>query len=62
MLAAVLTALLPASPTQTAAQLNQAWIEGFVKPSANGTMIVRFATEVNTSAIVCKAGSVLEWW
>jgi len=37
-------------------------LEGTILPSANGTVIVRFMTEVDTSAIVCKAGSTLEWW
>ena len=40
---------------------NQAWIEGFIQPSADGTVIVRFMTETNASAITCKAGSVLFW-
>jgi len=41
---------------------NTAILEGTILPSANGTVIVRFATEVDTSAVVCKAGSTLEWW
>jgi hypothetical protein len=37
-------------------------IEGTILPSANGTVIVQFASEVASSAITCKAGSTLEWW
>lgn len=40
---------------------NIALIEGFIQPSAGGTVIARFASEVSASAIVAKAGSVLEW-
>jgi hypothetical protein len=40
---------------------NIAWVEGFIRPSANGTVIARFASEVSSSAIVAKAGSVLFW-
>lgn len=36
-------------------------IEGFVTPSANGTLQLQFASEVSNSAIIAKAGSVLEW-
>lgn len=41
---------------------NIAIIEGVILPSANGTLVVRFASEVASSAIVCKAGSTLEYW
>jgi hypothetical protein len=41
---------------------NTAIIEGTIVPSANGTVIVRFASKVSGSAIVAKAGSTLEWW
>ncbi|HEX7484392.1 MAG TPA: hypothetical protein VF281_04565 [Candidatus Saccharimonadales bacterium] len=41
---------------------NIATIEGIVTPSANGTLQIRFATEVNGSAITAKAGSTLTWW
>jgi hypothetical protein len=40
---------------------NIARIEGIIKPSANGTVIARFASEVASSAIVAKAGSLLQW-
>lgn len=36
-------------------------VEGFIQPSANGTVIARFASEVASSAIVAKAGSLLQW-
>ena len=41
---------------------NIAQIEGIIKPSANGTVVVRFASEVSNSAITAKAGSTLTWW
>jgi len=37
---------------------NMATIYGIIRPSANGTVIARFASEVAGSAIVAKAGSV----
>lgn len=40
---------------------NIARIEGIIKPSANATVIARFASEVAGSAIVAKAGSLLQW-
>jgi hypothetical protein len=40
---------------------NIARIEGIIKPSANGTVIARFASEIASSAIVAKAGSLLQW-
>jgi hypothetical protein len=41
---------------------NRALIQGTVLPSADGDMQVRFATEVNGSAITAKAGSYCEYW
>lgn len=41
---------------------NIATIEGFITPSANGTVIARFASEVASSAIVAKAKSFVEFW
>lgn len=38
---------------------NLAIIEGVVKPSANGTLIVQFASEVSLSAITAKVGGML---
>ena len=40
---------------------NVAVIEGFVKPSADGTVTARFASEISSSAIVAKAGSFVEY-
>lgn len=48
-----------ASPANTGGNIAQ--IEGFAHPSANGTIIGRFASEVSSSAIIVKAGSILEY-
>lgn len=40
---------------------NNAIIEGFFEASATGTVVVRFASEITSSAIVAKAGSILQW-
>lgn len=38
-------------------------IEGVIRPSANGTVQLRFAPETATAnGVVIKAGSSLEWW
>jgi hypothetical protein len=47
--------------TSAATTSNIAWIEGFITPSASGTVIARLASEVAGSAIVAKAGSILHW-
>lgn len=47
------------SPTATAGQANIALIEGLITPSANGTVIARFASEIANSAITAKAGSTV---
>ena len=49
----------PAASNATSTQLvgNVAKIEGFITPSADGTVIARFASEVAASAITAKAGS-----
>jgi hypothetical protein len=50
---------LPAASNATSVvAMNMATIEGIIKPSANGTVIARFASEVLSSAITAKAGSV----
>ncbi len=41
---------------------NIATMEGIVRPTANGTVICRFASEVASSAITVKAGSTVEYW
>lgn len=53
----------PAASNATSANTagNIVVIEGFITPSANGTVIARFASEVSSSAIVAKAGSLLQW-
>lgn len=40
---------------------NVAVIEGFITPSADGTVIARFASEVSASAITALAGSRVTW-
>ena len=50
------------SPTATAGQLNTALITGFIEPSANGTVVGRFASEISSSAITAKKGSFIEWY
>lgn len=54
---------LPAASNTSSAATggNNAVIEGFIIPSADGTLVVRFASEVASSAIVAKAGSVIQW-
>lgn len=44
--------------TSAATTNNMAVLEGYFMPTANGTFIARFASEVSSSAIVAKAGSV----
>ena len=50
-----------ANVTSAATGANIAIIEGFITPSANGTLIARFASEIASSAIIARAGSVVEW-
>lgn len=40
---------------------NIARIVGVVRPTADGNVIARFASEVSSSAIVAKAGSIVRW-
>lgn len=53
----------PAAANLTSASTgsNMAVIEGFLTASADGTVIARFASEVAASAIVARAGSVVEY-
>jgi hypothetical protein len=54
---------LPAAANATsAAGANMATIEGFIRPSANGTVSIAFASEVVSSAVIAQAGSTLEYW
>lgn len=50
-----------ASNASSLAAGNIARIEGIITPSGNGDVIARFASEISSSAIVAKAGSVLNW-
>lgn len=52
---------LPAASNATSAATgnNMAVMEGYFKPTADGTFIARFASEVLSSAITAKAGSVV---
>ena len=43
----------------TAGNIATMW--GIIKPSSNGTVIARFASEVLSSAITAKAGATLRW-
>lgn len=40
---------------------NVATVWGIIKPSSDGTVIARFASEITASAIVAKAGATLRW-
>jgi hypothetical protein len=54
---------IPTSCNNTStSNANLAIIEGVIKPSANGTVQIRFASEVANSAITAKAGATLEYW
>jgi hypothetical protein len=55
------TASNATSASAAATAGNLATIEGIIKPSANGTVIARFASEVASSAITAKAGSLVQW-
>lgn len=42
---------------------NMAWIDGVIQPSANGTVIARFASELSNNAIVALGGlCYVEYW
>jgi hypothetical protein len=41
---------------------NIAIIEGIIKPSVNGTVQIRFASELANTAITAKAGASIEYW
>lgn len=59
---ALLTAYdLPAASNATSAETGRNWakIEGMIRPTADGTVIARFASEVANSAITALAGSVV---
>lgn len=54
---------LPAASNATSGTTgsNRAEIEGVIQPSASGTVIAGFASEVASSAIVALAGSRVQW-
>jgi hypothetical protein len=54
---------LPAAANASSAATgsNIAIIEGIIRPSANGTLIARFASEVSGNAITAKTGSLVEY-
>lgn len=49
------------SASSAATTGNFAYISGFITPSADGNVVARFASEVLSSAITAKAGSLLKW-
>ena len=53
----------PAASNATSATTgsNMAIVEGVIRPSGSGNVILRCASEVGGSAIVAKAGSLLQW-
>lgn len=54
---------LPAASNASSAATgaNIAIVEGFLRPSADGTVIARFASEVASSAIIARSGSFVEY-
>lgn len=53
---------IPAASSATSLTAgNMATVWGIIKPSGNGTVIARFASEVSSSAITAKAGATLRW-
>lgn len=48
--------------TSTPDTMGLCLIEGIIIPSASGTLIPRFGSELNASAVVAKADSTLEYW
>jgi hypothetical protein len=53
---------IPAASNASSLANSIAIMEGVITPSANGTVIIRFASEIALSAITAKAGATLEWW
>lgn len=52
---------LPATANTSSATTtnNNAFIEGIITPTADGTLVARFASEIGSSAITAKAGSIV---
>lgn len=53
---------LPALCNENSNTSNIAIIQGIIIPSANGTVKVMFASEIQNNAIIAKAGASLEYW
>ncbi|MFN4976666.1 MAG: hypothetical protein ACK5F9_02005, partial [Bacteroidota bacterium] len=51
-----------ANNNSNAAGGNLAIIQGMITPSVNGTVTVRFASELATNNITVKKGATLEYW
>lgn len=51
-----------ASNNNSTLNANLAIIEGVIRPSANGSVQIRFASEAPGVAITAKAGATLEYW
>lgn len=53
----------PATANASSAATGNNWalIKGVIRPSANGNVIARFASEITVSAIVAKAGSYVKY-
>jgi hypothetical protein len=51
-----------ANGTAAAAESNMCFIQGIILPTADGTVIARFASEVASSAITARAGSFVDFW
>ena len=54
---------VPASSNATSAATGNNWavIRGVIQPSADGTVIARFASEISSSAIVAKVNSFVRY-
>lgn len=52
---------LPLLCNASSLTINNAIIKGSISPTANGTVKIRFASEVANSAITAKAGAILKW-
>lgn len=54
---------VPAAANATSAAIgsNTAIITGHILPSANGNVIARFASEISSSAIIAKRGSIVQY-
>ncbi len=56
---------LPAASNASSPQTtlgNLALVQGIIRPTANGSVTARFASEIANSAITAKAGSYVDYW